>query len=67
MSEKLKQFIKEVGENPDKREKYRQDPETVMNEHELPEDHKDMVRKKDKQKVQDETGLDDAEVNMFIW
>lgn len=67
MSEKLKNFLKGLGEDPAKLEKFRNDPEGVMDEHGLEEEHKELVRKGDKDRLKEEGGLDDAETNMVVF
>lgn len=66
MAENLKQFLKRMGEDPNFREKFKQNPDEAMEEHELSDEHKELVKSGDKNKLKDETGMDDAEMNFII-
>lgn len=66
MSEKLNTFIKKLGQNPDVLERYKQDPEAVMEEHGLSDEHKEMVRSGDKEQIKKEAGVEDAHVNFIV-
>lgn len=66
MSENLKGFLKRLGEEPNFREKYQNDPDGAMEEHGLSDDHKDLVKRRDKDKLKNEAGMEDAEMNFVI-
>lgn len=66
MSEKLKSFINNMGKDPEVLERYKQDPEAVMEEHGLSDAHKALVRNGDKEKIKKEAGVEDAHVNFLI-
>lgn len=67
MSEKLRDFLTNLAENPAVREGFKNDPHGVMDEHGLTDEHKKMVLESDKEGVKREIGADDAEVNKFIF
>ena len=66
MSEQLNKFIKNLGQDPDVLERYKQDPEAVMEEHGLSDDHKQLVRDRDKEGIKKEAGVEDAHVNFIV-
>lgn len=66
MSENLKGFLKHLGEDPNFRDKYKQDPDNAMEEHDLSDEHKALVKEGDKQKLKDAAGMDDSEINFVI-
>lgn len=66
MSDNLKNFLKRLGEDPNFREKYQQDPDSAMAEHELADEHKEMIKAGDKDKLKGAAGMDDAEMNFVI-
>lgn len=66
MSSNLKDFLKKLGENPEFREKFQNDPHGAMDDHDLSEEHKQMVLNRDKDSLKDEAGMEDAEMNFVI-
>jgi hypothetical protein len=64
--ENLSNFIKDMAENPETRKQFKEDPEAVMNKHELADHHKEMVRSGDKAALQEEAGAEDAHMNFLI-
>ncbi|MDX1626282.1 MAG: hypothetical protein R3323_07195 [Wenzhouxiangellaceae bacterium] len=66
MSQQLKTFLKNLGQDPDVRKRYQQDPESVMDEHGLSDEHKELVRNKDKDALQKEAGVEDAHMDFII-
>lgn len=66
MSEKLKTLIKNLGRDPDVLERYKNDPEAVMEEHGLSDEHKSLMRDGDREKIKQEAGVEDAHVNLLI-
>lgn len=66
MSENLKNFLKKLGEDPQVLERFRRDPHAVMDEHAISEEHKKLVLEGDKEKLKEESGIDDSQVNALI-
>ena len=62
----LKKLIQNIAEDPDLRDRFVADQETVMNEHNLEDAHKDLIRDGDKDKIQKESGASDAHMNFLI-
>lgn len=65
--ENLKHFIKTMAEDPETRKKFESDPEGVMEKHDLAEHHREMIRKGDKDALQEEAGAEDAHMNFLIF
>lgn len=66
MSENLKNFLKTMAEDPEKKARFEKDPHAVMDEHGLSEEHKKMIISRDKDRIKEEAGLEDADTNMLI-
>lgn len=67
MSKELKDFLVKLGEDSDTRRKFKEDPHGTMEEHGLSDDQKSMVLRKNKEELQDEAGLDDAQTSAIIF
>lgn len=67
MSENLKDFLVKLSEDPEFQDKFRQDPHGAMDQHGLAEEHKSLVLRRDKEGLQKEAGLDDAQTNAIIF
>lgn len=66
MAEKLKNFLKKMGEDPQLRDKFKQDAHGAMDEHDLSEEEKQLILSGDKEKIKQESGADDSDVNFLI-
>lgn len=66
MSQQLKNMIQTIAEDPDVLDQFKSDPEAVMNDHKLSEEHKQLVRDGDKDQIQKESGASDAHMNFLI-
>lgn len=66
MAENLKGFLKRLGDEPKFREKFEKDPDGAMAEHAISDDHKELVKRRDKDNLKKEAGMDDAEMNFVI-
>lgn len=66
MSENLKNFLHKLADDPETLRRFREDPHGVMDEHDVPDEHKKMVLDRDKDSIQQATGADDAEVSKFV-
>ena len=66
MSEQLKNLVKKMGEDPTLVDKFKKDPESVLEAHGLSEEHKEMIRKGDKEAIQKATGASDAHMNFIV-
>ncbi len=66
MAEELKNFLKKMGADPQFREKFQQDAHGAMDEHGLSDEEKDLVLSGDKEKIKQESGADDSDVNFLI-
>jgi len=66
MSGNLKAFLEDLGKDPEKLAKFKQDPHGAMDEHGLSDEHKQLVLSGDKEKIKEEAGADDATVNLLI-
>ena len=64
--ENLKKFIHTLAEDPEARKQFQADPEAVMDKHDLAEEHREMVRNKDKDALQEAAGAEDAHMNLLI-
>ena len=64
--ENLKQFIHTLAEDPEARKQFQKDPEAVMEKHDLAEEHRELVRNKDKDALQEAAGAEDAHMNLLI-
>lgn len=67
MSKKLQNLIKKFGEDPTLKDQFKKNPEAVMEAHGLSEEHKELIRKGDKEAVQKEAGASDAHMNFIIF
>lgn len=66
MSDKLRNFLNSLAENPEMLEKFKENPHHVMDKHELTDEHKNLVLEGDREKLKRATGADDSEVSKFI-
>lgn len=67
MSRKTKDFLIKLGEDPDTRARFREDPRAVMREHGVPDDHQELIVNGDKEGLKKKADLDEAHVNLFIF
>lgn len=67
MSQQLQNLIKKFGEDPTLRDQFKENPEAVMEAHDLSEEHKEMIRNGDKDAIQEATGASDAHMNFMIF
>ncbi len=67
MSEKLKTLVHKLGQDPTLVDRFKKDPEAVMEAHDLSDEHKDLIRNKDKEGIKKAAGLDDAHMNFIIF
>lgn len=66
MSQKTKDFLIKLGQDPETLARFRKDPKSVMVEHEVPEDHQELITSGDKDKLKEEADLEDAHVNFLV-
>lgn len=66
MSKELKDFLHKLADDPETLRRFREDPHGVMAEHDVPDEHKQMVLDGDKESIKQATGADDAEVSKFV-
>ncbi|MBY6204075.1 Nif11 family protein [Halomonas denitrificans] len=64
--ENLSKFIRTMAEDPETRKQFQDDPEAVMEKHDLAEEHRKMVRDGDKDALQKEAGAEDAHMNFIV-
>lgn len=67
MSQQLQNLIKKFGEDPTLKDQFKDDPEAVMEAHDLSEEHKEMIRNGDKDGIQKASGASDAHMNFLIF
>lgn len=59
MSKEAADFVAKLSENPEDRERFRQDPDTVMNEHgNLSDSDKEVLKTQDPDKIKSYLGSD---------
>ncbi len=66
MSDNLHGFLKSLGQDPEKLNTFKSNPDEVMDSHNLTEEEKAAVKSGDKAKLQSMTGADDADAQYFI-
>ncbi|MEM9387631.1 MAG: hypothetical protein AAGA68_21435 [Pseudomonadota bacterium] len=66
MAEQLKILVKNFGEDPQLRDRFKQDPEGVMQEHGLSDEHKDIVRKGDHDAIKVAAGEGSVHADFLI-
>ena len=67
MSQQLQDLIKKFGEDPTFKDQFKEDPEGVMEAHDLSEEHKELMRQGDKEAIQEAAGVSDAHMNFIIF
>ncbi|WP_376694647.1 hypothetical protein [Wenzhouxiangella sp. EGI_FJ10305] len=67
MSEATKSFLTKLAEDPELRESFKADPKKVMDEHDVPADHQEMILKGDKQGVMEAAGAQDIDSDLLIF
>ncbi|NBB93203.1 MAG: hypothetical protein GVY32_08555 [Gammaproteobacteria bacterium] len=66
MSDNTRKFLTSLAEDPETLERYRKDPEAVMNAFGVPDDHQKLVREGDKETLAREAGIDDNKMQLII-
>lgn len=66
MSENTRKLVAALGEDPETRERFKNDPKAVMDEFGVPEDHQKHFLAGDKEALRREAGLDDKAVRLLI-
>lgn len=66
MSEKTRNFLLKLGEDPETADRYRTDPKAVMDKHGVPEDHQKLLLDGDVEGLRKAADLEDAHVNFII-
>lgn len=66
MSENTRKFLSSLAEDPETLERFRKDPDSVMNEFDVPDAHQKLILDKDKAKLAQETGLDQNKMQLII-
>jgi len=66
MSDNTRKLIAALADDPDTLERFKKDPESVMKEYDVPEDHQKMLLAGDKQGVVKAAGLDDSHADFII-
>lgn len=56
MSKKAADFVTKLSQNPDERDRFMEDPDAVMGEHDLSEEDKQVLRTKDSDKIKSYLG-----------
>jgi len=56
MSKKAADFVTKLSKNPDERDRFMADPDAVMDEHDLSEQDKQVLRTKDSDKIKSYLG-----------
>lgn len=58
MSKKAADFVTDLSKDPAKRDRFMEDPDAVMDEHDLSDEDKDVLRTKDSDKIKSYLGDD---------
>lgn len=58
MPKKAAEFVSTLSTDPDKRDRFMEDPDAVMDEHDLSEEDKQVLRTKDSDKIKSYLGDD---------
>ncbi len=66
MSDSVKKLLHELGENPEVLERFRDDPDAVMEEFRIEPDHRKLILDGDKEQLMRITGADEDEARMWI-
>lgn len=66
MSKNTREFIAALADDPETLERFKMDPENVMKEFDVPEDHQKMLRSGDKEGLIKAAGIDDSHAQFII-
>lgn len=66
MSNATRDFLIRLGEDPETLERFRKDPNAVMNEHDVPEDHQALILADDREALKKKAGIDDEQARFII-
>lgn len=66
MSDNTRKFLSSLAEDPETLQRFKMDPESIMNEFDVPEAHRKLILDGEKEKLAEETGLDDKKMQLVI-
>lgn len=66
MSDNTRKLLSSLAEDPETLERFNKDPQSVMNEFDVPEAHQKLILAKDKDQLAKETGLDQNKMQLII-
>ncbi|MEE4303057.1 MAG: hypothetical protein V2J19_02795 [Wenzhouxiangella sp.] len=66
MSDNTHKLLSSLAEDPETLERFKKDPQGVMKEYGVPEDHQKLILSGDKAKLAKETGLSDQKMQLVI-
>lgn len=66
MSDNTRKLLSSLAEDPETLERFKKDPQSVMNEFGVPETHQKLILAKDKDQLAEETGLDQNKMQLII-
>ncbi|RFF29366.1 hypothetical protein [Wenzhouxiangella sediminis] len=66
MSDNTHKLLSSLAEDPETLERFKKDPEGVMKEYGVPEDHQKLILSGDKEKLADEAGIDHNKLQFII-
>jgi hypothetical protein len=66
MSDNTHKLLSSLAEDPETLERFKKDPEGVMNEYGVPEEHQKLIRAGDKDKLAEAAGVDQKKLQFLI-
>jgi len=67
MSQATRSFLLKLTEDPELRERFKNDPSATMKAHDVPADHQELILKGDKEAVMKAAGMQDVDSDLLIF